>query len=80
MLGIRELALLEPGPRIVHSNIRKAERQMKAIDRLLNGLEQYFYRAEVRRMEAYLSQAQNLPDLEQRMRALDKRSGFFFLP
>jgi hypothetical protein len=53
---------------------------MKAIDRLLNGLEQFFYRVEVRRIEAYLSEAQNLPDLEQRMRALDKRSGFFFLP
>jgi len=48
---------------------------MKAIDRLLSSLEQFFHRAEVRRIEAYLSQAQNLPDLERRMRALDK-SGF----
>jgi hypothetical protein len=49
---------------------------MGLIDRFVTGIERYFYRAEVRRLEAYLSQAQNLQDLERRMRELEKHSGF----
>ena len=50
---------------------------MKAVKSLLNAIERFFYRLEARRIEAYLSQAQNLQDLERRMRVLDKHSGFY---
>ena len=50
---------------------------MKAVKRLLSGIEGFFHRLEMRRIDAYLSQAQNLQDLERRMRLLDKHSGSY---
>ena len=44
---------------------------------IFNSIENYFHKLEVRRVEAYLSQAQNVQDLERRMRALENRSTFY---
>ena len=49
---------------------------MTVIKRLINTIDQYFYRLEMRRIEAYLAQAQSLEDLERRMRVLDKDVSF----
>lgn len=50
---------------------------MKTIERLLTAIERFFYRLEMRRIERYLSQAQNAADLEQRIRALESHPGFY---
>lgn len=77
LLGFREPVLLESCQSVVPRNITTLGTTMSVIGRFFSSIEQYFHRAEVRRVEAYLAQAQNLPDLERRMRALEKSSGFF---
>jgi hypothetical protein len=47
---------------------------MNVFRRLLDSLDNYLNQQENRRLEAYLAQAQNLEDLEYRMRRLDSES------
>jgi hypothetical protein len=51
--------------------------KMKTIEQLFSGIERFLHKLEVQRVEAYLSEAQNLQDLERRMRALERRSTFY---
>lgn len=67
---------VRPVPGMLLSSRKDA---MKAIKSLLNSMERFFHRLETRRIEAYLSEAQNVQDLERRMRLLDKHS-YFDLP
>ena len=50
---------------------------MNVFCRLLDFFDNYLYRQENRQIEAFLSQAQNLGDLEYRMRLLDSKSNHF---
>jgi hypothetical protein len=47
---------------------------MNVISKLLDSLDSYLARQEHRRIEAFLAQAQNLGELEYRMRLLDSKS------
>jgi len=47
---------------------------MNVLSRLLNSIDNYLARQENRQVEAFLSQAQNLGDLEYRLRLLDSKS------
>ena len=47
---------------------------MSIFGKLLNSFDSYLTRRENRRIEAYLSQAKNLGDLEYRMRLLDSKT------
>ena len=47
---------------------------MNLFSKLLNSIDNYLARQENRQVEAFLSQAQNLGDLEYRMRLLDAKN------
>ena len=53
---------------------RLMETDMNVISKLLDSIDNYLARQENRQMEAFLSQAQNLGELEYRLRLLDSRS------
>ena len=44
---------------------------MSIIERFLESVERYFYRQESKRIEAYLSEAQTVEDLEHRFLVMD---------
>jgi hypothetical protein len=46
---------------------------MNVFSKLLDSIDNYLYRQENRQVEAFLSQAQNLGDLEYRMRLIDSK-------
>ena len=50
------------------------EADMNVISKLLDSIDNYLARQENRQVEAFLSQAQNLGELEYRLRLLDSRS------
>jgi len=54
--------------------VRLMEADMNVISKLLDSIDNYLARQENRQMEAFLSQAQNLGELEYRLRLLDSRS------
>ena len=54
--------------------VRLTEADMNVISKLLDSIDNYLARQENRQMEAFLSQAQNLGELEYRLRLLDSRS------
>jgi hypothetical protein len=51
------------------------ETTVKILNSVLDRLDSYFDRQEMKRYEAYLAQSENLADLERRMREFDRRSG-----
>jgi hypothetical protein len=50
------------------------EGKMNVLSKLLDSIDNYLARQENRRVEAFLSQAQNLGELEYRLRLLDSKS------
>jgi hypothetical protein len=45
---------------------------MQAIERIFDWLERVSYKTQQRRIDAFLAEATSLPDLEDRMRRLDR--------
>jgi polyhydroxyalkanoate synthesis regulator phasin len=60
-----------------HGALRKKGVEMNPAKWIVHRIENYFHKLEVQRVEAYLSQAQNVEDLERRMRAIENRSTFY---
>jgi len=51
---------------------------MNVFEKVFDSIEHFFSDLEARRRDAYLAQAQNVADLERRLRAMDSRNGQFF--